>query len=60
MTIEQSQKLAQARSLIFEVEQEWRKEFVDNSLQKDMSNKANAAKSLYKCRIELDNAMSRG
>jgi len=49
MTGEEKEKLIQARDLIFEVEQGWRKE-----------EKEYAADTLYKARIEINNAMSRG
>ena len=49
MTGEQMEKINKANALIFEVEQEWRKE-----------DKQYAADTLYKARIEINNARSRG
>ena len=49
MTGEQQDKISKAVELIFEVEQEWRSE------KKDY-----AADTLYKARIEINNARSRG
>ena len=51
MTGEELDKLVKARDLIFEVEQGWRD---------DEKDKEYAADTLYKARIELNNAMSRG
>ena len=49
MTQEQSDQLEKARNIIFEVEQQWRKD-----------EKEYAANTLYHARIEINNAMSRG
>ena len=49
MNQEDLDKLAKATSLIFEVEQKWRKE-----------KYGYAANTLYKARIEINNARSRG
>jgi hypothetical protein len=57
MNKKQLEKLIKARHLIFEVEQEWRKEVEDNP---ELENRAYGAETLYRTRIELNNAMSRG
>ena len=49
MTKEESDKLTQARNLIFEVEQSWRKD-----------GRKYGADTLFATRRELNNAMSRG
>lgn len=57
MTGKQSKKLDKAVSLIFEVEQEWRN---DDLFGKENSSKEYAADTLYRARIEINNARSRG
>lgn len=48
MTRKEQKRLIKARDLIFKVEQQWRKE-----------DRIYAADTLYKSRIEINNAMSR-
>lgn len=57
MTEKQLKKLTKARDLIFEVEQDWRKEAEVNP---ELKNRAYAADTLFDARRELLNAMSRG
>ena len=59
MTQEQLKKLEQARDLVFEVEQEWRKEAKIQIDRGDITNGYYGADTLYSVRVELNNAMSR-